>query len=307
MTGSTGLKLVISDVADAGPSSVPGRPRSRRRWFPTAGDRSEFTREICDIAEAAGVEALVLAGFMRILGPEAIARFPNRILNIHPSLLPAFPGVDAVGQALRAGVPETGVTVHFVDELVDHGPIIAQRGSGSARRRRGLPSPTDPGRGARDLSAGRAGAGRGSIDGGQWEGDLVMTRIRGPAGLGFGPRQDRPRRVRGPAAAGGGRDRLLRRDRGRTRRCRSCCDAGVRRHQGRRDAGRPGQDAASEHSRGHPCPALGSGASPRPRRPGHRALRVGRRQSLSVRGDRGAWPPLPGTRPSSRSTLAARR
>ena len=63
---------------------------------------------------------------MRILGPEAIARFPNLILNIHPSLLPGFPGRDAVEQALRAEVPVTGVTVHFVDERVDHGPIIAQ-------------------------------------------------------------------------------------------------------------------------------------------------------------------------------------
>lgn len=91
------------------------------------GDRTVFTNEICDIAEAMGVEALVMAGFMRILGSEAIARFPNRVLNIHPSLLPAFPGVDAVDQALRAGVQVTGVTVHFVDEQVDHGPIIAQR------------------------------------------------------------------------------------------------------------------------------------------------------------------------------------
>ena len=73
------------------------------------------------------MEALVLAGFMRILDPEAMARFPNRIVNIHPSLLPSFPGADAVGQALRAKVDVTGVTVHFVDELVDHGPIIAQR------------------------------------------------------------------------------------------------------------------------------------------------------------------------------------
>lgn len=74
----------------------------------------------------AGAQALVLAGFMRILGHEAVTRFPNRILNIHPSLLPAFPGVDAVEQALAAGVPVTGVTVHFVDERVDHGPTIAQ-------------------------------------------------------------------------------------------------------------------------------------------------------------------------------------
>lgn len=90
-------------------------------------NRTGFTKEICDVAEGAGVEALVLAGFMRILGAEAIARFPYRIINVHPSLLPAFPGVDAVGQALRAGVQVTGVTVHFVDERVDHGAIIAQR------------------------------------------------------------------------------------------------------------------------------------------------------------------------------------
>ena len=121
-----GLRLLISDVA-----GCPALERARAASIATAivpysGNRSKFTGEICRIAEAAGVQALVLAGFMRILGPEAVARFPNRILNIHPSLLPAFPGVDALEQALRAGVPVTGVTVHFVDELVDHGPIIAQ-------------------------------------------------------------------------------------------------------------------------------------------------------------------------------------
>jgi phosphoribosylglycinamide formyltransferase-1 len=64
---------------------------------------------------------------MRILSPEAIARFPGRILNIHPSLLPAFPGAAAVRKTLEARVEVSGVTVHFVDEKVDHGPIIAQR------------------------------------------------------------------------------------------------------------------------------------------------------------------------------------
>ncbi len=118
---------MISDVAEC-----LALDRARQASIATAvvsprGERAEFTRQICDAAEAAGVEALVLAGFMRILGPEAIARFPDRILNIHPSLLPAFPGLDAIGQALRAGVAETGVTVHFVDEGVDHGPIIVQR------------------------------------------------------------------------------------------------------------------------------------------------------------------------------------
>ncbi len=95
------------------------------RVIPYRGDRSSFTSEI--LGEADEAEALVLAGFMQILGPEAIARFSNRIVNIHPSLLPAFPGLEAVAQALTAGVKVTGVTVHFVDEKIDHGPIIAQR------------------------------------------------------------------------------------------------------------------------------------------------------------------------------------
>ena len=69
---------------------------------------------------------MVLAGFMRILSPTAIERFPNAIVNVHPALLPAFPGAHAVPQAIDHGVKLTGVTVHFVDEEVDHGPIIAQ-------------------------------------------------------------------------------------------------------------------------------------------------------------------------------------
>lgn len=91
--------------------------------FPT---REAFTTAVCDAAEGHGAQALVLAGFMRILAPEAIRRFPLRILNIHPALLPAFPGAHAVPQALAYGVKLTGVTVHFVDEEVDHGPIISQ-------------------------------------------------------------------------------------------------------------------------------------------------------------------------------------
>lgn len=91
------------------------------------GDRTVFTDSILDLARSHGVGTLVLAGFMRILGPAAPQMLPNRIVNIHPSLLPAFPGRDAVRQALAAGVKITGVTVHFVDELVDHGPIIAQQ------------------------------------------------------------------------------------------------------------------------------------------------------------------------------------
>jgi phosphoribosylglycinamide formyltransferase 1 len=124
--GLPGLRLVISDVGYCRALERAREASIETAVVPYGGDRAGFTREICDLADRAGVEALVLAGFMRILGPEAIARFPYRILNVHPSLLPAFPGVDAVGQALRAGVQVTGVTVHFVDERVDHGVIIAQ-------------------------------------------------------------------------------------------------------------------------------------------------------------------------------------
>lgn len=92
-------------------------------WY---GGRETATHEVCEKVEAAGAEVVVLAGFMRILGPEAVRRFPSRIINIHPSLLPAFPGGGAVPAALEHGVKVTGLTVHFVDEQVDHGPIIAQ-------------------------------------------------------------------------------------------------------------------------------------------------------------------------------------
>ncbi len=91
------------------------------------GSRVEFSKAVADVVEKSGAKMMVLAGFMRILAPEAIGRFPNRILNIHPSLLPSFPGSNAVAQALAHGVKVTGVTVHLVDEEVDHGPIIAQR------------------------------------------------------------------------------------------------------------------------------------------------------------------------------------
>lgn len=77
--------------------------------------------------EEAGVEWLALAGFMRLVGPVLLTAYENRIVNIHPSVLPAFPGKDAIGQTLEAGAEEAGVTVHFVDEGMDTGTIIAQR------------------------------------------------------------------------------------------------------------------------------------------------------------------------------------
>jgi phosphoribosylglycinamide formyltransferase-1 len=97
--------------------------------FPAAeyADRSARDLAMADWVESCGADLVVLAGYMQLLSPGFIARFRDRIINIHPALLPAFPGLDAVGQALAAGVETTGVTVHFVDEGVDTGPVIAQR------------------------------------------------------------------------------------------------------------------------------------------------------------------------------------
>ena len=95
--------------------------------------RDEYAdREARDAAmagwiEARGADLVALAGYMQLLSPAFVARFRNRVVNVHPALLPAFPGLDAVGQALEAGVETTGVTVHFVDEGVDTGPAIVQR------------------------------------------------------------------------------------------------------------------------------------------------------------------------------------
>jgi phosphoribosylglycinamide formyltransferase-1 len=95
--------------------------------------RDEYAdRKVRDAAMAAWIEArgtdlVVLAGYMQLLSPAFVARFRNRVVNIHPALLPDFPGLDAIGQALEAGVETTGVTVHFVDEGVDTGPSIVQR------------------------------------------------------------------------------------------------------------------------------------------------------------------------------------
>jgi phosphoribosylglycinamide formyltransferase-1 len=93
------------------------------RSFPS---REAFDRAVVAALREHGVEWVVLAGFMRVLTTEFLSAFPGRVVNIHPSLLPSFPGRDAIGQALRHGVKITGCTVHFVDSGVDSGPIIAQ-------------------------------------------------------------------------------------------------------------------------------------------------------------------------------------
>ncbi len=123
------IMVVISDKPGVRSLERAGRAGIKTAVIPW-GDfesRRDFSIAVADAAEGAGAEAMVLAGFMRVLSPEAIERFAGRIINVHPSLLPAFPGVNAVAQALSHGVKVTGVTVHFVDEGVDTGPIIAQR------------------------------------------------------------------------------------------------------------------------------------------------------------------------------------
>jgi phosphoribosylglycinamide formyltransferase-1 len=90
-------------------------------------DREARDAAIGDWLEGAGVELVVLAGYMQLLSAGFIGRFPNRIVNVHPALLPSFPGLDAIGQAFRHGARVSGVTVHFVDAGVDTGPIILQQ------------------------------------------------------------------------------------------------------------------------------------------------------------------------------------
>jgi phosphoribosylglycinamide formyltransferase-1 len=95
-----------------------------REEFP---DRAARDAAIGDWIAALGADLVVLAGYMQLLSDSFVARFRDRVVNIHPALLPAFPGLDAIGQALAAGVEVTGVTVHFVDEGVDTGPPLIQR------------------------------------------------------------------------------------------------------------------------------------------------------------------------------------
>lgn len=90
-------------------------------------DRGRRDRAIADWLEGVGVDLVVLAGYMQLLSDEFVARFRNRVINVHPALLPSFPGLDAIAQSLMHGVRITGVTVHFVDDGVDTGPIILQR------------------------------------------------------------------------------------------------------------------------------------------------------------------------------------
>jgi phosphoribosylglycinamide formyltransferase-1 len=122
------IAVVISNRANA-----PGLESAKRRGLnaqliPSKGRaREEHDADVIMALKHAQVDLVCLAGYMRLLSPDFIRAFPNRILNIHPSLLPAFPGMDAQKQALEYGVKVTGCTVHFVDEHLDHGAIILQK------------------------------------------------------------------------------------------------------------------------------------------------------------------------------------
>ncbi|GLB61914.1 phosphoribosylglycinamide formyltransferase [Cytobacillus sp. NCCP-133] len=89
--------------------------------------KAEYEKVILQKLKESGAEFVILAGYMRLIGPTLLKEYEGRIINIHPSLLPAFPGKDAIGQALASHVKVSGVTVHFVDEGMDTGPIIAQQ------------------------------------------------------------------------------------------------------------------------------------------------------------------------------------
>jgi phosphoribosylglycinamide formyltransferase 1 len=122
--------VVISDVASAGILDL-ARERGLRAEFVEPGRfktklEPEAELRVVELLQSAGVEWVVLAGYMRMIKPPLLEAFPRRIINIHPSLLPAFPGLEAWKQALAAGAAETGCTVHYVDGGMDTGEIIAQ-------------------------------------------------------------------------------------------------------------------------------------------------------------------------------------
>jgi len=122
------IGIVISNRPDS-----PAIPAAQARGIPTlilpsqGRKREEHDRAVAEALQQAGVELVILAGYLRLLSPWFVRQFPEKILNIHPSLLPSFPGLEAQKQALDYGVQFSGCTVHFVDEHLDHGAIILQK------------------------------------------------------------------------------------------------------------------------------------------------------------------------------------
>jgi phosphoribosylglycinamide formyltransferase-1 len=125
------VRLVISDVLDAPILEIAREFSVANAYLPPGEFRTRLEpkseTELVRMLRDADVELVVLAGFMRVLKAPMLEAFPRRILNIHPSLLPKYPGLEAWKQALAAGEKTTGCTVHYVDERIDHGDIIAQR------------------------------------------------------------------------------------------------------------------------------------------------------------------------------------
>ena len=128
---SAEVRIVVSDVLDAAILEVAREFSVPNAYLPPGNFRTRLDPhaevELVGMLRDAGVDLIALAGFMRVLKSPMLEAFPRRILNIHPSLLPKFPGLTAWNQALRAGEKVTGCTVHYVDEQIDHGDIIAQR------------------------------------------------------------------------------------------------------------------------------------------------------------------------------------
>ncbi|HTS09481.1 MAG TPA: phosphoribosylglycinamide formyltransferase [Candidatus Eisenbacteria bacterium] len=122
------IAVVISNKADAAGIATARQRGLTALLIPSKGrSREEHDREVVAALKDHGVDLICLAGYMRLLSPWFVRQFPHQILNIHPSLLPAFPGLEAQEQAFAYGVKVSGCTVHFVDEELDHGPIIVQK------------------------------------------------------------------------------------------------------------------------------------------------------------------------------------
>jgi phosphoribosylglycinamide formyltransferase-1 len=122
------IAVVISNRADAGGLGIARNLGINTLVIPSKGkEREQHDREMVAALRQHKVDLVCLAGYMRLLSPWFVRQFPQRILNIHPSLLPAFPGLEAQEQAFAYGVKVSGCTVHFVDEELDHGPIVVQK------------------------------------------------------------------------------------------------------------------------------------------------------------------------------------
>ena len=122
------IAVVVSNRADAGGIEIGRKLKLETLVIPSKGKaREEHDRDVVAALQKHQVYLVCLAGYMRLLSPWFVKQFPHRILNIHPSLLPAFPGLEAQQQAVAYGVKVAGCTVHFVDEELDHGPIILQK------------------------------------------------------------------------------------------------------------------------------------------------------------------------------------